>query len=306
MPKEVYGRDYAFLPRSEILNFEEIARVARLFAELGTRKIRLTGGEPLLRKNLPDLIGMLRSIPNIEDIALTTNASALAVHARALRVAGLDRLTVSLDALDDEVFRRMNDVDFPVRLVLEGLDAALAAGFGPIKINMVVKRGMNEQEILPMVRRFRGGDFILRFIEFMDVGHTNGWRMDEVVSAAEIRQRIAVEFPLRPLAPLYSGEVAGRYGFVDGAGEVGLISSVSQPFCPGCSRVRMAANGQLYTCLFATHGYDLRALLRSELTDAGVKEAIAAIWQSRSDRYSELRSTATTSLPKMEMSRLGG
>jgi GTP 3',8-cyclase len=306
MPKEIYGRDHVFLPRSEILNFEEIARLARLFAELGTRKIRLTGGEPLLRKNLPDLIAMLRGIPGIEDIALTTNASALAVHAQALRSAGLDRLTVSLDALDDAVFRQMNDVDFPVQRVLEGLDAALAVGFGPIKINMVVKRGVNEQEILPMVRRFRGRDFILRFIEFMDAGHTNGWRMDEVVSAAEIRQIISGEFALLPLSPNYVGEVAGRYGFADGQGEVGIISSVSEPFCSGCSRGRIAADGQLYTCLFATQGQDLRALLRSELTDAGLREAVAAMWQSRADRYSELRSEATRSLPKMEMSRLGG
>jgi GTP 3',8-cyclase len=306
MPKEVYGRDHAFLPRSEILSFEEIARVAGLFAQLGTEKIRLTGGEPLLRKDLPRLVQMLRAIEGIRDITLTTNASALATHAVALRSAGLDRLTVSLDALDDAVFRSMNDVDFPVARVLEGLDVALAAGFGPIKINMVVKRGVNDHQILPMARHFRGQQFVLRFIEFMDVGHTNGWRMDDVVSAAEIRARISAEFPLQPVVANYAGEVAERFCYEDGQGEVGIISSVTRPFCQGCTRARIAADGQLYTCLFATQGQDLRSLLRSGLPDGAVLQALAAMWQSREDRYSELRSDATVGLKKMEMSRMGG
>lgn len=307
MPKEVYGRDYAFLPKAEILSLEEIARLARLFVQLGTQKVRITGGEPLLRRDLPRLVEMLRGIAGLQEITLTTNGAALAAHAAALRAAGLDRITVSLDALDDAVFRRMNDVDFPVVRVLEGMEAAREAGFGPIKVNMVVKRGVNEQEILPMVRRFRGRDYILRFIEFMDVGHTNGWRMDDVVSAGEIRQRIHAEHPLVPVGANYAGEVAERYAYADGAGEVGIISSVTRPFCSGCTRARVAADGQLYTCLFATQGHDLRALLRSGLGDAAVQQAISAIWQSRADRYSELRSQATPpALPKMEMSRLGG
>jgi GTP 3',8-cyclase len=306
MPKEVYGRDHVFLPRSEILSFEEIVRLVRIFAELGTQKVRITGGEPLLRRNLPELIRLIRAVPGITDIALTTNASALAANAAALRAAGLDRITVSLDALDDAVFRSMNDVDFPVAEVLRGIDTALAAGFPSIKINMVVKRGVNEQEILPMARHFRRPETLLRFIEFMDVGHTNGWRMDDVVSAAEIRQRIHAEHPLEPALPNYAGEVAGRWRYQDGAGEVGIISSVTQPFCQDCTRARVAADGQLYTCLFATTGQDLRALLRSELSHTAMLLSVADMWRARGDRYSELRSAQTSTLPKMEMSKMGG
>jgi cyclic pyranopterin phosphate synthase len=306
MPAEIYGRDHVFLPRSEILSFEEIARMVRLFADLGTQKVRITGGEPLLRRDLPRLIEMIRRIKGIQDIALTTNGSALAQQAQALRDAGVDRITVSLDALDDAVFRSMNSVDFPVAKVLEGIEAAREAGFGPIKVNMVVKRGVNDHEILPMARRFRSREYVLRFIEFMDVGHTNGWRMDDVVTAAEIRQVIHVEHALVEVQANYAGEVAERFVYADGAGEIGIISSVTRPFCQGCTRARVAADGQFYGCLFATQGHDLRALLRSELSDAAVLAALRGIWQSRGDRYSELRSADTVSLPKMEMSRMGG
>ena len=306
MPKEVFGRDHAFLPKTEILSFEELARLARLFVGLGVEKIRLTGGEPLLRRDLPKLIEMLAEIDGLRDLTLTTNGSALAALAKPLRASGLKRITVSLDALDDATFRAMNDVDFPVARVLEGIDAALDAGFAPVKINMVVKRGVNEQEILPMVRRFSGEGHILRFIEYMDVGSTNGWRMDEVVSAAEIVQLIGREHPLEEIAPNYAGEVARRFSHRDGGGEIGVIASVTQPFCQGCSRARVTADGQLHTCLFSQRGHDVRALLRGGLGDDAVQCALSQLWRARADRYSEQRSSATAGLIKAEMSRLGG
>jgi len=306
MPKEVFGRDHSFLPKSEILTLEELARVARLFAGLGVEKVRLTGGEPLLRRDLPKLVRMLAEIDGLKDITLTTNGSGLAQQAQLLRDAGLHRVTVSLDALDDAVFRAMNDMDFPVGRVIEGIDAALAAGFGPVKINMVVKRGVNEHEILPMARRFRGVGYILRFIEFMDVGNTNGWRMDHVVPGNEIVEMVRREFALEVLAPNYPGEVARRFRHGDGGGEIGIITSVTQPFCRDCTRARVSADGQFYTCLFGSHGHDLRALLRSEPDDDAVRRVLASIWSARNDRYSELRATATGQVSKVEMSRIGG
>ena len=306
MPKEVFGRDHAFLPKSEILTFEELVRLSQIFVSLGVEKIRLTGGEPLLRRDLPKLVEMLAGIEGIKDLTLTTNGSALAALAKPLRDAGLRRLTVSVDALDEAIFRSMNDVDFPLARVLEGIDAALNAGFGPIKINMVVKRGVNEHQIVPMVKRFSGPHYILRFIEFMDVGTTNGWCLDDMVPAAEIVGLIQREIPLVELPPNYAGEVARRFRHADGGGEVGVISSVTQPFCQGCTRARIAADGQFYTCLFAATGHDLRGLLRGGLSDEGIAKNLAAMWSVRDDRYSELRSDATVSLPKAEMSRLGG
>lgn len=306
MPKETYDRDHAFLPKSEILSFEELARLARIFVGLGVEKVRITGGEPLLRRDLPRLVEMLAGIDGLRDLTLTTNGAALAALARPLRAAGLRRLTVSLDALDDEVFRAMNDVDFPVARVLAGLDAAHAAGFDPIKVNMVVKRGVNDHEIIPMARRFRSPHFILRFIEYMDVGNTNGWRTDDVVTAAQIIDMIHATCPLQPLPPNYEGEVARRFRYADGVGEIGVITSVTRPFCSNCTRARISAEGQLHTCLFAAHSHDLKALLRSGMTDDQLARAITALWQDRADRYSELRSEATRSIPKPEMSRLGG
>lgn len=306
MPKEVFGRDHAFLPKVEVLTFEEMTRLARIFVGLGVEKIRLTGGEPLLRRHLPVLVEQLAGIPGLKDLTLTTNGSALVNLARPLREAGLTRLTVSLDALDDTVFRAMNDVDFPVERVLAGLDVALAAGFSPVKINMVVKRGVNDHQILPMVRRFRDPRFILRFIEFMDVGSTNGWRMDDVVPAAEIISTVESEFALEPLAPNYPGEVARRWRHRDGAGEIGVITSVTQPFCQGCTRARLSADGHLYTCLFTSTGHDLRTLLRSGADDAAVERVLRAVWSARTDRYSELRTAATAATRKVEMSHIGG
>jgi cyclic pyranopterin phosphate synthase len=305
MPKEVFGRDYQFLERAELLTFEEIARLARIFAGLGIEKIRLTGGEPLVRRNVERLIEMLAGIEGL-DIALTTNGSTLARKARALREAGLERVTVSLDSLDDETFRAMNDVDFPVQRVLEGIEAAAAAGLAPVKVNMVVKRGFNEDSVVDMARYFHGTGHILRFIEYMDVGRTNGWRMDDVVTAAEIVAMIGAELPLEPVDPNYRGEVANRWRYVDGGGEIGVISSVSGAFCRDCTRARISAEGFLYTCLFASTGHDLRSLLRGDESDIAVSSAIANIWRGRDDRYSELRSAATAGLPKVEMSYIGG
>ena len=305
MPKDVFGRDYPFLPHAELLTFEEIARLARVFKGHGVEKIRLTGGEPLLRKNVERLIEMLADIGGL-DLTLTTNGALLARKGRELKAAGLERVTVSLDALDDGVFRAMNDADFPVAKVLEGIDAAAAAGLSPIKINMVVKRGLNEHEILPMARRFRGSGHILRFIEYMDVGHTNGWRMDEVVPSAEVLAIIGREFALEAVDPAYPGEVAERWRYRDCAGEIGVISSVTQAFCRDCTRARLATDGRLYTCLFATTGYDLRALLRGGASDEEIGNYIAAIWLQRADRYSEIRSEHTAALPKIEMSYIGG
>ena len=305
MPREVFGPDYQFLPRAEILTFEEITRLAQIFVGHGIQKIRLTGGEPLVRRDLPLLVKMLAKIPDI-DLTLTTNGSLLAKQARALKDAGLKRVTVSLDSLDNEVFKTMNDVDFPVEKVLEGMDAAAKVGLGPIKVNMVVKRGLNESSILPMARFFREKGYILRFIEYMDVGHTNGWRMDDVVSAADIIKTINAEMPLEPLDPNYRGEVAGRWKYKDGSGEIGVVASVTQPFCRDCNRARLSAEGELYTCLFAVKGHDLRGLMRGGASDDEISQAITRIWNRRTDRYSEIRSENTVSLPKVEMSRIGG
>src|SRR5512138_2916040 len=305
MPKEVFGPGYQFLHRDQILTFEEITRLARIFVGHGVRKIRLTGGEPLVRRDLPLLVGMLAQIPEL-DLTLTTNGSLLARQARTLKDAGLKRVTVSLDSLDDEVFKSMNDVDFPVARVLEGMDEAVRVGLGPIKVNMVVKRGLNDASILPMARFFREKGYILRYIEYMDVGHTNGWRMDDVVPAKEIIKTIHAELPLEPADPNYPGEVAERWHYKDGSGEIGVIGSVTQAFCGSCTRVRLSAEGKLYTCLFAVKGHDFRALLRSGASDEELAEALARVWGKRDDRYSEIRSQNTVSLPKVEMSHIGG
>ena len=304
MPKEVYGRDYTFLPRRDLLTFEEIARLAGVFARLGLEKIRLTGGEPLIRRDVERLVEMLASIPGL-DLTLTTNGALLAQKAQALRDAGLGRITVSLDSLDNEVFRAMNDVDFPVQTVLEGIDAAAAAGL-PVKVNVVVKRGVNEDSVLPMARHFRDQGHVVRFIEYMDVGHTNGWRLADVVPASDIVAAIDAELALERLPPRYPGEVAERYRYRDGRGEVGVIASVTRPFCGACTRARLSADGSLYTCLFATTGHDLRALVRDGSSDGDIAASIGGIWRERSDRYSELRSAATRDLPKVEMSYIGG
>ena len=306
MPRAVFGRDHAFLPRAELLTFEEIARLVRAFTHLGVEKVRLTGGEPLVRRELPTLVAMLAEIPGVRDLTLTTNGVLLTEQAEALRAAGLHRVTISLDADDDATFMRMNDAGVPVSRVLAGIEAAEAAGLGPIKLNMVVKRGWNEHALLPMARRFRGSGRILRFIEYMDVGHTNGWRLDEVITADEILETLAAEFPLEPMAPTHPGEVAERYRYTDGAGEIGIIASVSRPFCGDCSRARLSADGQLYTCLFATAGHDLRALLRGGAADREIHAAVSGIWSKRADRYSEIRTAQTARLPKIEMSYIGG
>jgi cyclic pyranopterin phosphate synthase len=305
MPKEVFGPNYQFLPRDQVLTFEEITRLARLFVSLGVKKIRLTGGEPLVRKDLPELIAMLAQIPDI-DLTMTTNGALLPRFAEQLKAAGLRRVTVSLDSLDNEIFKSMNDVDFPVEKVLEGMQAAKAAGLEPIKVNMVVKRGVNESSILPMARFFREKGYILRFIEYMDVGHTNGWRMDEVVTAKEIIQTIHAEMPLEPADPNYRGEVAERWRYKDGGGEVGVIASVTQAFCRDCNRSRLSAEGKLYTCLFAIKGHDFKSMLRSGATDDDIIRFIENIWGKRADRYSEIRSESTIPLPKVEMSHIGG
>ena len=304
MPKEVFGRDFEFLGRDKLLTFEEIERVARAFVAHGAEKVRLTGGEPLLRRDLERLVAMLAELPGL-DLTLTTNGALLAAKAQALRDAGLQRITVSLDSLDDETFQKMNDVDFPVARVLEGIDAAAAVGL-PVKVNMVVRRGLNEHSVLPMAREFRERGHILRLIEYMDVGSTNGWRLDDVVPAAELVAMIDAELPLEPAEANYRGEVARRYRYRDGSGEIGVIASVTQPFCGDCTRARLSADGTLYTCLFATKGHDLRALLREGASDTELEAAIGAVWLARGDRYSELRSAETAGLPKVEMSFIGG
>ncbi len=305
MPKEVFGKDFQFLPRAEILTFEEIERLAQIFVSLGVQKIRLTGGEPLVRRNLEVLVEKLAKIGEL-DLTLTTNGSLLSQKAQPLAEAGLRRVTVSLDSLDDATFKRMNDADFPVAKVLAGIEAAHAAGLAPIKINMVTKRGVNETSIVPMARYFKGTGMTLRFIEFMDVGSTNGWRLDDVVPAREIVAMIDREMPLEPMAPAYRGEVANRYRYKDGSGEIGIIASVTQPFCADCTRARLSADGSLYTCLFATQGHDLRALVRGGATDEEIANRVAAVWTERTDRYSELRSRDTSGLQKIEMSFIGG
>ena len=304
MPSEVYGRDYRFLERRELLTFEEIERLARVFAAQGVRKLRLTGGEPLVRRDLERLVERLARIPEVE-VTLTTNGSLLAQKARALAGAGLSRVTVSLDSLDDAAFRALNDVDFPVARVLAGIDAAAAAGL-PVKVNMVVKRGANEHHVVPMARYFREAGHTLRFIEYMDVGHTNGWRLDDVVPAAEIVQAIDAELPLEPAEANYRGEVARRWRYRDGSGEVGVIASVTEPFCGDCTRIRLSAEGRLYTCLFGLKGHDVRALVRGDATDEELAAFIGRVWGRRTDRYSERRSERTRELPKVEMSYIGG
>ncbi|SFL66394.1 GTP 3',8-cyclase MoaA [Rugamonas rubra] len=314
MPKALFDKDYAYLPHGALLSFEEITRLARLFIAHGVEKIRLTGGEPLLRKNIERLVGMLAELKTVHgrplDLTLTTNASLLAQKAQSLKDAGLRRVTVSLDSLDDATFKRMNDVDFAVADVLKGIDMAHQVGLGPIKINMVVKGGMNDQEIVPMARHFKGSPYILRFIEYMDVGASNGWNMAEVVPSAEVARRIHAELPLEPLGANYTGETAARWRYLDGGGEIGLISSVTQAFCKDCSRARLSTEGKLYTCLFASRGHDLRALLRGGNNDAEISSVLAGLWRGRADRYSELRTINTSGLSgranKVEMSYIGG
>jgi cyclic pyranopterin phosphate synthase len=306
MPKEIFGPGYAYLRRDEVLTFEEITRLAGIFVGQGVRKIRLTGGEPLFRKDLPVLVKMLSAISEDLDLTLTTNGSLLAAQAQVLKEAGLKRVSISLDSLDNGVFKSMNDVDFPVERVLEGMEAAARAGLGPIKVNMVVKRGVNESSLLPMARYFREKGYILRFIEYMDVGHTNGWRTDDVVPAKEIISRIGAELPLEPADPNYHGEVAERWQYKDGSGEIGVIASVTQAFCRTCNRARISAEGKLYTCLFAVKGHDFKAILRSGVTDEEIAQTIARLWNKRTDRYSEIRSESTIALPKVEMSHIGG
>lgn len=306
MPLEVFGPGYEFLPRNKILDYEEIARIARVSAGLGVTKLRITGGEPLLRKDLPELIAQLRAIKGIEDIALTTNGLLLPEAAQSLKSAGLDRVTVSLDSLDDKTFGQMNGLNVPVAGVLKGVDAALEHGFGPVKINMVVQRGLNDKDILPMAEHFRGTPVVLRFIEFMDVGNSNGWKLDNVVPSREIMQAINTRWPIEALDAQYGGEVARRWKYSDGAGEVGFISSVTNTFCGQCSRARLSAKGELFTCLFAASGHDLRADLAAGITDEDLAEKLSELWHKRDDRYSELRSENTGDLPKAEMSYLGG
>ena len=304
MPREVFDSGYRFLPHDAILSFEEIARLARVFVDLGTKKIRLTGGEPLVRRHLHRLVAMLKELP--VELTLTTNGSLLAQNAQALKDAGLDRVTVSLDSLDDATFRAMNDAEFAVAKVLDGIEAAAAAGLGPIKINMVVKRGVNDQGILAMAERWRGSGHIVRFIEFMDVGSTNGWRMDDVVPSANVIKTISERWPLEAIDPNYRGEVAERWRYKDGAGEVGVISSVTQAFCATCTRMRLSTEGSLYTCLFAQHGHDLKSLVRAGASDDALRNEIAAVWQRRADRYSEIRTEFTSKNKKVEMSYIGG
>ena len=304
MPKEVFGRDYAFLDRKELLSFEEITRVVGVFAGLGVRTVRITGGEPLVRRDAEQLVEQLAEIPGLE-IALTTNGALLPQKAEALARAGLSRVTVSLDSVDDAVFRSLNDVDFSVDRVLAGIDAASAAGL-PVKVNAVVKRGANDDGVVALAERFRGTGHVLRFIEYMDVGHTNGWRLDDVVPADEIVARIDAVWPLEPVAPKSADSTSLRWRYRDGAGEIGVIASVTKPFCGGCSRARLSAEGRLYTCLFALRGHDLRAPLRSGATDEDLAELLRGVWTRRTDRYSELRTAGTADLPKVEMSYIGG
>ena len=307
MPREMFGRDFVFAERDQLLTFEEIARLTRSFARLGVQKVRLTGGEPLIRRNIERLIEMVSAIDGIHDLTLTTNGSLLTREkARALKSAGLTRISISLDSLDDSEFRKINDVDMPVARVLDAIDAASDAGLNPIKIDVVVIRGRNDRSFVDIARHFRGSGMIVRFIEYMDVGNTNGWRIDDVVSGAEIRERITRQWPLVPVDPNYFGEVAQRWRYADGNGEIGIITSVTQPFCGSCTRARLSAEGELYTCLFAGKGHDLRALLRGGASDDDVASAIASTWRKREDRYSEIRSEATAGLKRVEMSHIGG
>jgi GTP 3',8-cyclase len=304
MPREVFDSNYRFLRHEDLLSFEEIARLARVFVSLGVNKIRLTGGEPLVRRNLERLVAMLAELD--AEVTLTTNGSLLAKQAAALKAAGLDRVTVSLDSLDDAIFRKMNDADFPVAKVIEGIETAAAAGLGPVKINMVVKRAVNDHSIVQMAERWRGTGHIIRFIEYMDVGSTNGWKMDDVIPSAEVVRRISARWPLESIDPNYAGEVAERWRYADGAGEIGVISSVTQAFCSSCTRMRLSTEGSLYTCLFAQAGHDLKALLRAGASDDALRNEIAAVWQRRADRYSEIRTAETARNKKVEMSYIGG
>jgi len=304
MPKEAFGRDHAFLDRKELLSFEEIERVVRVFAQLGVRTVRITGGEPLVRRNVEHLVELLAAIPGLE-LALTTNGALLPQKAEALARAGLDRITVSLDSVDDATFKALNDVDFPVGRVLEGIDASEAAGLR-VKVNAVVKKGANDDGIVALAERFRGTPHVLRFIEYMDVGSSNGWRLDDVVPAVEIVDRIAAVWPLEPLALARPDDTSRRYRYRDGAGEIGVIASVTKPFCGGCSRARLSAEGKLYTCLFALKGHDLREPVRSGASAEELAGSIRSVWHKRSDRYSDLRTAETAALPKVEMSYIGG
>ena len=307
MPKEIFGRDYVFLARDELLSFEEITRLTRVFVKLGVRKVRLTGGEPTLRRDFDKLVAMLAEIDGLEDIAMTTNGSLLTLDkAKALKAAGLTRATLSLDSLDEATFQSMNDVGFPVSKVLEAIENAATAGLTPVKIDMVVKRGVNDQDIVPMASHFRGTGHILRFIEYMDVGTTNGWRLEDMVSAKEILDTLQREWPLEPVDPNYFGEVAERYRYQDGQGEVGIIASVTRAFCGACTRARLTADGELFTCLFGNHGHDLRSILRGGAGDDELEAAVRDIWSVRADRYSEIRSEDTITLRKVEMSKIGG
>ena len=304
MPRETFDASHSFLPHSAILSFEEVARLARIFVGLGVTKLRLTGGEPLVRRDLHRLVGMLSALG--AELTLTTNGSLLAKNARALKDAGLARVTVSLDSLDDATFRAMNDADFPVAKVIEGIETAAAVGLAPVKINMVVKRGVNDAHIVPMAERWRGSGHIVRFIEYMDVGSTNGWRMDDVIPSSEVVRRISQRWPLAPIEANYAGEVAERWRYLDGAGELGVISSVTQAFCSGCTRMRLSTEGSLFTCLFAQSGHDLKSLLRRGASDDEIRNEIAAVWQRRDDRYSEIRTAETAKQQKIEMSYIGG
>ncbi len=306
MPREVFGPDFAFLERTDLLTYEEITRLARIFVGAGVEKIRLTGGEPLVRRDLASLVRQLRAVPGLKDLTLTTNGSLLKSQARALREAGIERITVSLDSLDEDVFKAMNDTGIPPSVVLAGIDAAAAAGLAPIKINAVVQRGINDHTIVDLARHFRGTGHIVRFIEYMDVGTTNGWLIDKAVPAAEIVARINAVFPLEPVDPNYRGEVARRWRYLDGAGEIGVITSITQPFCGDCTRARLSPEGELYTCLFANRGHDLRTLLRSGQSDDEIATFIGSVWHARDDRYSEIRTAETASLPRVEMSHIGG
>ncbi len=306
MPQSIFGRDYQFLPKEQLLTFEEITRLVKIFTTLGTRKLRLTGGEPLLRKDVEILISQLAQIPEVADFALTSNGSSPIKRVQSLKDAGLKRMTISLDSLDNKVFQSMNDVDFPVSRVVEWIDKVVEVGMTPVKINMVVKRGVNEDSILPMAKHFNQPNTILRFIEYMDVGSSNGWRLDDVITAKEILNMIHKEMPIEPLKANYVGEVANRWKFKDTGNEFGVIASVSQPFCGDCTRARLSADGSLYTCLFAIQGHDLKLLLRNGASDEEIANSIAEMWKKRSDHYSEIRSSKTDDLPKVEMSFIGG
>lgn len=306
MPKSVFGRGYNFLPKEELLSFEEIARLVRIFVSLGTKKVRLTGGEPTIRKGIEELVSQIAEIPEIEDLAMTTNGSAPLERIKSLKDDGIKRFTVSLDSLDDETFKTMNDVGFPVEKVLNWIEACIEQDLAPIKINMAIKKGVNEESIIPMVKKFNRPDTILRLIEFMDVGNSNDWRLDDVVTASDILKKINAEIPIEPLKPNYEGEVAKRWRFKDSGNEFGVIASVTQPFCGDCSRIRLSANGSLYTCLFAVKNHNLKTMMRTGSSDEEIAQTIIQIWSEREDNYSQVRSENTTDLPKVEMSFIGG